>query len=161
MNYVNEADYAKTLSMANSKFAGRISSLQIDLNAPITEFYRLIIKHSNISIPENILNDFEFAFNPPRTLNNINTGDMISNVEQIIAMVIKAATGENADQSDLNNQIKDKMYNTLMRQYLPQIDWNAVDDAYKNAKLELEGKAANDKAKKANKSDDNSTDEGY
>ena len=160
MNYVNEADYAKTLSMANSKFAGRISSLQIDLNAPITEFYKLIIKHSNISIPENILDDFEFAFNPPRTLNNINTGDMISNVEQIIAMAIKAATGENADQTDFNNQIKDKMYNTLMRNFLPQIDWDFVDAAYKDAKLELEEKAANDKAKKVNKTD-NSSDEGY
>lgn len=157
MNYINEADYAKTLVMANSKFLGRVVSYQLDLNTPTTEMYKLIIKHSNISIPENILEDFEFVFNTPKTLNNMNMTDMIANTDQIIMAAIKAVTGENADQTDLNNKIKDKIYNTLFRQYMPMLDWGSIDDAYKNAKLELEEKEAEDKAN----TDKNKEENGY
>ena len=149
MNYINEADYAKTLVMANSKFVGRVVSFQLDLNGPTTEFYKLIIKHSNCGIDESILDSFEFVYNAPKTLNNMNLGDMVANVDQIINLAIKAATGENADQSNNNNQIKDEMYNTLIRQYLPMINWSAVDDALSDAKIAVAKKNL------SNKSDDN------
>lgn len=151
MNYINEADYAKTLVMANSKFVGRVISLQIDLNGPTTDFYKLVLRHSNTSIDPDKLDSFEFVYNPPKTLNNTNLGDMVANADQVIALAIKSVTGENSDQTNDNNKIKDYMYNTLIRQYLPMINWSAVDDAYTDAKLLV----AEDNIKNNDKSDEN------
>lgn len=147
MNYINEADYAKTLTMANSKFVGRVITYQLDLNGPTTELYKLIIKHSNISIPDDMLEDFEFTYNAPKTLNNMNMADMISNADVVINAAIKAVTGENADQSDKNNKIKDKIYDILFRQYMPMLDWTNIDAAYKQATMEV---SSEDIEKKAN-----------
>ena len=137
MNYVNEADYAKTLVMANSKFVGRVISLQLDLGSSTTEFYKSIIRHSNCGISDDMLNSFEFVYNAPKSLNNMNLGDMVANVDQVINMAIKASTGENADQTNDNNRIKDYMYNTLIRQYLPMINWSAIDDALSDARIQV------------------------
>lgn len=158
MNYINEADYAKTLTMANSKFVGRVVNFQLDLNDSTTEFYKKIIKFSNIAIPENALLDFEFVYNPPKTLNNMNMADMISNADVVINAAIKAITGENAEQTDDNNRIKDKIYNELFRKFMPMLDWNDIDNSYKNAKIEI----AEEKMKtKANEADNNDSQNNY
>lgn len=137
MNYINEADYAKTLVMANSKFVGRVVSLQLDLNGPTTEFYKKIIFHSKTGIDETLLESFEFIFNPPKSLNTTNLTDMVGNADQVISVAIKAITGENSEQTNDNNKIKDYLYNALIRQYLPMINWAAVDEAYEDAKLHV------------------------
>jgi len=137
MNYVNEADYAKTLVMANSKFVGRVVSLQMDINPSATELYKKIMMFSNIGIPPEAIDGFVYTLNSPKSLNTMNMTDMISNADQVVSNAIKAKTGENADQTDDNNKIKDLMYNNLIRQYLPMINWALVDEAYENAQIEL------------------------
>lgn len=159
MNYINEADFAKTLVMSNAKFLGRAISLQIDLNEPITSLYKLLIKHSNIGIPENVVEAFEFKFNTPKTLNTTNLGDLINNTDVIVNAAIKASTGENADQSNDDNRVKDKLYNKLFRKYLPMIDWDLVDTELKNARLEIAQEDANAKTKSSDNNNDNT--EGY
>lgn len=158
MNYINEADYAKTLTMAHSKFVGRTITYQLDLNGPTTEFYKKIIKFSNLSIPEELLDEFEFTYNAPKTLNNMNMADMISNTDVVINAAIKAATGEMADQTDRSNRIKDKMYDLLFRKYMPMLDWSDIDYAYNQAELAI---VAEDEEKKANTPTDNSAQDSY
>ena len=65
------ADYAKTLVMSHAKFLGRVLSYQMDFNESITDFYKKILRHTT-DIPDEIIEDFEFAFTPPKTLNNMN-----------------------------------------------------------------------------------------
>lgn len=159
MNYVNEADYAKTLVMANSKFLGRVVSYQLDLNPSVTDLYKLLIRHSNIGIPEEVIDNFEFKFNAPKTLNTNNLGELINNTDQIVNAAIKASTGENADQSNDMNRIKDKLYNKLFRKYLPMIDWNEVDEELKAAKLEIKQEDA--EAAAAGNNNNNQEESGY
>lgn len=157
MNYINEADYAKTLAMANSKFVGRVVSLQTDLNDPLTEMYKKIMIFSNIGIPENIIEGFTYTLNPPKTLNTMNIADMVGNADQLIAAAIKAKTGENAEQTDDDNKIKDFMYNTLMREYLPMVNWATVDAAYEAAKIALAEFKSNKKIAKTSEDDSGSS----
>ena len=124
--------------MANSKFVGRVISLQIDLNSGLTDFYKLLLKHSSTTIPDEIIEKFEFSFNPPKSLNTMNMVDVINNADQVIMAAIKAKTGENSDPGEDGNKIKDIMYNTLAREFLPMIDWGSVDAAYEQAKITLE-----------------------
>jgi len=147
MNYINEADYARTLTMANSKFVGRVISYQMDLNDPTTELYKKIIKFSNTSIPEELIESFEFIFNPPKTLNTTNISDILNNTDQVVSYIIKIMTGENADQTQDSNRIKDKVYKNLAKKYLPMIDWDDADEAIKNAKVEIAKEDAEAKAK--------------
>ena len=110
------------------------------------------MKFSNLSLPDNVINAFEFKFNPPKTLNTVNMSDLISNSDQIIAAAIKAVTGENADQTQTNNRIKDKVYNTLIRNLMPMLDWAGIDEAYRNAKIEVAKEDA--EAKVSNKNEE-------
>jgi hypothetical protein len=155
MNYVNELDFAKTLTMANSKFVGRVISYQMDMNGPTTEFYKKLIRYSNTSIPEDIIEDFIFKFNPPKSLNTTNMSDILNNTDQVISYIIKIMTGENADQTQDSNRIKDKLYKALAKQHLPMLDWDAAEEAIKDAKIEI---AKEDLEAKANgSSDDNNS----
>lgn len=137
MNYINEADFAKTLTMANSKFVGRVVSFQLDLNDPVTELYKKIIRYSNSSIPEETIEQFEFIFNPPKTLNTANISDVLSNTDQVVSYMIKIITGENADQTQDSNRIKDKVYKDLAKKYLPMLDWAAAENAIRDAKIAM------------------------
>lgn len=147
MNYLNEADYAKTLVMANSKFVGRVISFQLDMNGPTTELYKKIIKFSNTSIPDEIIESFEFAFNPPKTLNTMNLADVLNNTDQLVSYMIKIVTGENADQTQESNKIKDKVYKSLAKKYLPMLDWADAEEAIRDAKIEIAKEIAADKTK--------------
>lgn len=156
MNYINEADYAKTLTMANSKFVGRVISYQLDLNEPITELYQKVIAFSNTSIPDEMIEQFEFTFNPPKTLNTMNLSDVLNNTDQVVSYMIKIITGENADQTQDSNRIKDKVYKILAKKYLPMLDWADAEEAIKDAKIEITKEDADAKAN-AKTSDDNSS----
>ena len=158
MNYINEADYAKTLTMANSKFVGRVISYQLDMNGPTTELYKLIIKHSNTSIPEEIIEHFEFTFNPPKTLNTMNLSDVLNNTDQVVSYMVKIVTGENADQSQDANRIKDKLYRALAKKYLPMLDWTDAEEAIRYAKIEI---AKEDMEAKANTNPEDSNESNY
>ena len=136
MNYINEADYAKTLTMANTKFIGRVISYQLDLNEDLTELYKKIMRFSDMGIPEEVIDGFSYTFTPPRSLNNMNLSDMIGNIDSVINAIIKSFTGEYANQDDEDvNILKDEMYKKLMRQYIPAIDWVMVDNVYKDCQL--------------------------
>lgn len=151
MNYVNEVDFAKTLTMANTKFVGRVISYQMDMNGPTTELYKLILKYSNCSIPNDLIERFEFIFNPPKSINTTNMSDILNTTDQVISYMIKIMTGENADQTQDSNEIKDKVYKQLAKQYLPMLDWSAAEDAVKNALIELK----QEKTKDNDKNNDN------
>ena len=129
--------YAKTLVMANSKFVGRVTSLQIDINTGATDFYKLILKHSSTTIPDDVIEKLIFKFNPPRSLNTMNMIDLVNNADQVVQAMIKAVTGENSDPGEDGNKIKDFMYLNLMKEMLPMLDWDSADRAYESAKISL------------------------
>lgn len=142
MNYVNEADYAKTLVMANAKFLNRVISYQLDLNDGITEWYKKIIKFSGVILKsgelaetDDLLNRFEFKFNQPKMLNFTNMGDLLSNVDQVLSFITKAQTGENADQTQQSNMIKDFFYLSMAQEFLPMLPWNIIQENHDAAKL--------------------------
>lgn len=131
--------------MANSKFVGRVISYQLDIAESTTELYKLILRNSNISIPNEIIDKFEFTFNPPKTLNTMNLSDVINNTDQLVQYMIKILTGENADQTQDSNRLKDKLYRSLAKYYLPMIDWVNAEKAMKEATIDLRLEDANNK----------------
>lgn len=149
MNYVNEADYAKTLVMANAKFLTRVVSLQMDFNPSITELYKKVILYSSKDIiSEEATRQFEYKLSPPKALNTMNTADLINNVDQTVAFVVKAITGENASPSELDNMVKDKIYLEIAKDMMPMLPWASIESMYQDAKVEAEKRMMETQAKK-------------
>lgn len=136
MNYVNEADYAKTLVMANNKFLQRVVSFQMDFNGPVTELYRKILQFST-DMPSEVIAEFEFALTTPKALDTMNMTDLINNSDQVIQFMIKVQTGEQGPQTDDDNLFKDLLYKKYARELLPMLPWNNADKLFEDAKIEL------------------------
>ena len=147
MNYVNEADYAKTLVMANSKFLTTIIGLQMDFNPQITELYKKIMTYSQHNFESNAINQFTYKLSPPRSLNSMNMADLINNAEQTIAFVLKTITGENSDQSEMDNRVKDEMFLAIAEEMLPMLPWAKMKKMLTDAKVSAAQKEIEDKAK--------------
>lgn len=77
MNYINEADYAKTLELANTRYQARIVSNQLDFNSSITEMYQKMLGYST-NIPQNAIELFRFTFAPPKYASANISSDLVS-----------------------------------------------------------------------------------
>ena len=83
MNYFNEADFAKTIEMANNRFQGRVVSFQLDYNEQLTDFYKILLRYTT-TIPEEVIDTFSFAFMPPKFHNSSITNDLLNNHDKIV-----------------------------------------------------------------------------
>lgn len=144
MNYVNEADYAKTLVMANSKFLLRVVSYQLDFNPSITELYKKILTYSETNtLNEQLINSLIVTLNTPKSLNTMNISDILSNTDQLINNMIKAKLGDNSDQTEKTNFIRDHLYAKVLRDYLPMLPWTRMDELYDECELEWQQELQN------------------
>ncbi len=65
LNNINEADFAKTLELGNTRFQSRVVSLQLDFNDGLTELYRKLLRWTT-TLPESAISNFHFEFQPPK-----------------------------------------------------------------------------------------------
>lgn len=146
MQYINEADYARTLEMANSKFLGRAVSLQIDINRGATELYRKILMYSSTEIPREVISTLIYKLSTPSALSSTNLANLINEVQTSIDFIIKARMGDNAQPTELENVVRDVMFRRLAKQRIGSIRWDAIegmmDDIYIEATEILKQKKA-------------------
>ena len=134
MNYINEADYSRTLVMGNTKFLGRVASHQLDFNPDLTIFYKKIMRYSELSIPDNIIDTFVYTLNPPKILNANTLSEMVSTATGISEAIVKAQTGE--ESNDVVNKARDIMHLKVLQDYVPGIDWGRMNSLYKDSIIE-------------------------
>lgn len=136
MNYINEADYSRTLVMANTKFIGRVVSHQMDFNEPITELYKKILRYTT-ELNEELIDSLVYTLSTPRYLNNLNMNDIISNIDSIINFMSRIYIGEN-NSDESTNKIKDFMIKELGKDMSPMLPWEKLEEIYKIARLKYE-----------------------
>lgn len=135
MNYINEADYAKTLVMANAKYLSRVLNYQIDFNESITRMYRMIL-NCTTSLPASVINGVQFKFLVPKSLANTNFTDLVQYGDNIIDFITRYLFGENSEQTEYDNKTKDIVRKKLAKEVLPFLPWEMIEDSYKEARLE-------------------------
>ena len=156
INYLNEADFAKVVEQNNTKFNGRVVNYQLDFNESITLWYKKIMKWST-NIPENVIDNFSFALQPPKTT-TINTKSEIINQFSAVADFFVGLIYDDPSQSmeaeKLTKEIKEfKML--LAEDQLPMLNMDNVKDLVKKAKLSvLEKRLKPDPANGDNGNDD-------
>lgn len=138
-NYGSEVDYARTLSMANGKFIRLIVSYQFDFEDPFTECTRKIcyseINNDNEGTNSQSYNidSIKVTLPSPVTLNLTNSIDLFNNVNQMVDNILQTELGdEQSNDPRLTKHIRRK----LIRNFMPNIDWDYIDKIVKNAGID-------------------------
>ena len=136
MNYINEADFAKTLVMANAKHLRRVMMYQDNFNEDLTSMYQKILCYCTDIELEDIAN-FKYTLQRPKTLPNNNLVDMIGYGDQILDFVEKSEFGQFAEETPDLNVAKDMFRKEFSRKVLPMLPWELIDDIMEKVKLDV------------------------
>lgn len=144
MEYAGSADFAKQLVSANIKFAGRVASLQSDLEEPTTLLYKKLCENSNMTDAQKVVcaQSLKIKLPRPRVLTNSNNNEYISNIVQIAESIADAILGRdtvvNTDINPDGPRIKEKLMLRIIKKDTPFIDWEDLEKMVEDVVLEVE-----------------------
>lgn len=135
VNYLNEADFAKVIEQNNTKFLGRVVNYQLDFNSSITELYKKIMRWST-NIPENVIENFEFILQAPKTTAINTKSEIIGQFNGVVDFLVGLLYDDPAQSvtPDLGNEIRE-FKKIFARDQLPMIDFDQVEEMMEKAKI--------------------------
>ena len=139
MNYLNEADFAKSIETANTKMNGRVINYQIDLNDSVTELYQKILRYTSNTDRVNI-NTLRVKFREPKGASNVTTRDLIDNYSSLQDFIVKLYFGD----SPTDDAHVKLFMSKLARMHLPMINFDKIDDVFAKTKIAATAKKVND-----------------
>ena len=139
LEYTDAADYAKSLVTANIKFAGRIATLQSDLEEATTKLYIYLINNSSLSdeLKAKAVRGFKFSLPRPRVIANSNMSDYLSSMQQVAQTLADIWLGQDSGQDPDYQKVRDIYIRDTIVDHLPIIDWKAAQERLENAKMEV------------------------
>lgn len=158
MNYLNEADFAKSIETANTRFAGRVMSAQIDFNKSITRLYRLLASQAGI-MDDDLIESFSYVLTPPKFANNVIKSDAMSTFNGFKDYVINMMLGESWQSDENKTKIGARLNMKLCEKYMPTIDIPELNKWIDEIKLEIVEDDQNPKNKTNTDSIDSFVDE--
>lgn len=133
INYMNEADFAKVIEQNNTKFNGRVVNYQLDFNSSITEWYKKIMRWST-QIPEQLIDNFTFILQPPKTVASNAKSEAISAFQQYADFVVQLMYGDNSD-GEVSPQEIEIFKKLLADDQLPMLNIQHLEELVKEAGL--------------------------
>nr|DAK52779.1 MAG TPA: Portal protein [Caudoviricetes sp.] len=136
LNYLNEADYAKTVEQNHSKFNARVVNYQLDFNPSITDMYKRIMRWST-NIGEEKISNFNFTLTQPRSATANAKAELISQfntMTEFLTGLLYPDPGQAENPDNLNAEIREfkKLY---AREQLPMIDFDSIEELVNKAAL--------------------------
>lgn len=155
INGIDEVDFAKTLEMANTRFISTVSSYKIDFNRGITLLYRKLLKYCT-DIEDSIISSFKFKFNTIRQQELNITTDMIQNFNQVVDTVMDVyfTKSEMEDQNGNPTRKQIRLRRKLAEIYLPDLNFDLLDDVVSQVELDATDDALQDKVKNVSITDE-------
>lgn len=146
INAIDEVDFAKTLEMANTRFLSTVSSYKIDFNGGITQFYQRLLKFST-DMEDEVIQSFRFKFNAVRQPEMNITSDMISIFNNIVEAVMAACYSKAEMEDEKGNPTPKQKHlrRKLAEKYLPQLDFDELDEILKDVELKFPDDILQDK----------------
>lgn len=152
INYLNEADFAKVIEQNNTKFNGRVVNYQLDFNSSITDWYKKIMRWST-QIPENLIDNFTFILQPPKTVASSAKAEAISSFQQFADFVIQLLYGDNSD-GEVPPQEIEIFKKLLADDQMPMLNLQNLEELKKEAKIKATGKSLEPSANNGDNGDD-------
>lgn len=136
LNYLNEADYAKTVEQNHSKFNARVINYQLDFNPSITDMYKRIMRWST-NIGEEKISNFNFTLTQPRSATANAKAELISQfntMAEFLTGLLYPDPGQAENPDSLNAEIREfkKLY---AREQLPMINFDDIEEMINKAAL--------------------------
>lgn len=136
LNYLNEADYAKTVEQNHSKFNARVINYQLDFNPVITDMYKRIMRWST-NIGEEKISNFNFTLTQPRSATANAKAELISQfntMAEFLTGLLYPDPGQAENPNSLNAEIREfkKLY---AREQLPMINFDDIEEMINKAAL--------------------------
>lgn len=135
LSATNEVDYARRLSMLNSKYLRRIISHQLDLNFGFTNLYRYILT-THVTKDDTYAEQIDSVtheFSTPLSLSLQTLLDQISSARDLSNALTGMLLGENSDNPKLNDAVNRK----IIRKYTPFVEWDDLDGIVEQCRIEL------------------------
>ena len=141
MEYIGTAEFAKQIVSANIKFAGRIASLQSDVEEPTTLLYKRLIEYSNLTDDQKAIcrQSLSITLPRPRVLINANNNEFIQNIEQAADAIADIILGRDSvtDNEKIENgvMIKEKLKLLIVKKDSPFLEWDEYEALCEEAVL--------------------------
>ena len=137
INAIDEVDFAKTLEMANTRFLSTVSSYKIDFNGGITRLYQMLMKYET-DIDDDVIASFRFQFNTIKQQNLNISVEMIQNFNALLEFLENLYFQKKDLEDDNGNFTATRMAfrKELAKEYLPQLDYDRIDEIVNYAKLQ-------------------------
>lgn len=132
MNYLNEADFAKSVETANTKLNSKISSLQLNCNEGHTDWYKKLLKFAT-NVPKEIIDTIQFVLPEPKGHNNIAQQDLINNYQTLETFILKLFAGENAD--GVSDARKRKFLLSVAKMYLNGLNFEKLEELWTDSAI--------------------------
>ena len=142
MNYLNEADFAKSIETANTRFQGRVISAQLDFNDSITQLYKKLCKYSTNMTDDEIF-QMEYVLTPPKFANNNTKQDALNAFDAIKNFFLNLYIGDQKLNDPAYEPIVKEFTRLLARENLPSLNFDAADKLYEKAQLKAKERELN------------------
>lgn len=132
MNYLNEADFAKSIETANTKMNGRVINYQIDFNDPLSEWYQKLLRYST-NMPEEVIQSVRCILPEPKGSSNIAKQEILNNYQTLQDFLVKIYFGDTGDDDPKRMEI---FLKEIAKLHLPMINFQEIDEIYKKSAIE-------------------------
>ena len=129
---------------ANIKFAGRVATLQADLEEATTDMYKEICMNSNLTDEQKTIcaESLEIKLPRPRVLTNSNNSDYVQTIvqtaESIADVVIGRDTLSDAEKMPNGQRLKEKLMFNIVRKSAPFVDWEEIEQDLERIRIDLD-----------------------
>lgn len=149
INAIDEADFAKTLELANARFLSTVSSYKIDFNKGLTKLYRMLLKYST-DMEDDVIQSFLFKFNTVKQQELNITSEMITNFNSLVEMVMSIFYKKSEMEDENGNPSAKQMFlrRELAREYLPQLDFDNLEELIKRVDIQANDDKLQDEVSK-------------
>lgn len=154
MNYIHEAEFAKTIELGNSRYQARVVSHQLGFNSYISEWYRRVMRYTLPSIPEHVIDALEFVFAPPKYSKINTTNDLLNNFNGVADFIINTIIPSNITNNDEeSSEYISAFRRRLAKDFLPMLDWDKYREMLEEAAREAPKEKLENILRKAKESD--------
>ena len=155
MDYESDVNVARKIVSDNVKVAGRVATLQTDLEKPTTQLYNALIEDSDMDddMKTRLKSGLQFKLPRPRVLANQNNSEALNTAYQNAQVIANILLGEDATEPD-DMKLKQRLIEKLTRDDTPFIQWSDIDKKLEQSRTEVTVDAAKDARDKNASSDD-------
>lgn len=155
MDALADVNVARKIVSDNIKVAGRVATLQTDVEKPITELYKALVADSDMDeeLKTNVQNGFQFKLPRPRILANQNNSEALNTAYQNAQLIANILIGEDANEP-ADMRLKQHIIEAITKDDTPFIQWKEIEQKLNEARIAQKGEEVKNTRDKAGNSDD-------